>query len=134
MLVLAWHGEPGDGLGERDPELPQGVRPLGLISLRDILRPEAKDTLERFANAGVTVRIISGDDPETVATLVRQAGVKVDRDVISGADLEALEPARVPRGDRARPDLRARQPAAQGADRRRAARRAATTSRWSATA
>ena len=93
VLVLAWHGQPGDRLGDRDPELPAGVKPLGLISLRDVLRPEASATLERFAKAGVRVRIISGDDPETVATLVRQAGVKVDRDVMSGAELEALEGA-----------------------------------------
>ncbi|MBM4408984.1 MAG: HAD-IC family P-type ATPase, partial [Chloroflexi bacterium] len=93
VLVLAWHGQPGERIGERDPELPVGVKPLGLISLRDVLRQEASSTLERFAKAGVRVRIISGDDPETVATLVRQAGVRVDRDVMSGAQLEGLDDA-----------------------------------------
>ena len=90
VLLLAWHPTPGT-LDSLEPVLPEGMVPLGLVSLRDILRPEASSTIERFAKAGVRVRIISGDDPETVATLVRQAGVKVDRDVVSGSELEAMD-------------------------------------------
>ena len=90
VLILAWHPTPGE-MDPLEPELPEGMVPLGLVSLRDVLRPEASSTIERFAKAGVRVRIISGDDPETVATLVRQAGVKVDRDVISGTELEAMD-------------------------------------------
>jgi cation-transporting ATPase E len=90
VLLLAWHPTPGE-LDSLEPVLPEGMVPLGLVSLRDILRPEASSTIERFAKAGVRVRIISGDDPETVATLVRQAGVKVDRGVVSGSELEAMD-------------------------------------------
>ena len=64
--------------------LPERLAPSGWIEhvpfgfwLVDVLRPEAAETLARFKAAGVTVRIISGDDPETVAALARQAGLEV---------------------------------------------------------
>ena len=43
---------------------------------------------------GVDVRVISGDDPDTVATLARQAGLDVSRGVVSGPELEAMDEAR----------------------------------------
>jgi len=48
---------------------------LGLVSLSDVLRPEVNKTLAAFAQAGVRVKVISGDNPQTVAALVRQAGM-----------------------------------------------------------
>jgi cation-transporting ATPase E len=66
---------------------------LGMIVLRDELRPDAKETLERFARAGVTPKIISGDDPETVAALARQAGLGPEIRFVSGPELEALDDA-----------------------------------------
>ena len=43
-----------------NPQLPRDLVPLGLISLRDELRPEAQSTLRAFADAGVNVKIILG--------------------------------------------------------------------------
>ena len=57
------------------PRLPDGLRPLGLVAVRDELRPEARTTLQGFAEAGVRLKIISGDNPQTVAALARQAGL-----------------------------------------------------------
>lgn len=71
--------------------LPAGMRPLGLIALRDELRGEAALTLSRFIEAGVAVKIISGDDPETVVALARQAGLPDNVAWISGRDLDALD-------------------------------------------
>ena len=89
VLLLTWHPDSESLDPDADDPLPPNLRPLGLIGLVDVLRPEAKETLERFRNAGVTVRIISGDDPETVAALARQAGLVLDADQLaSGADLE----------------------------------------------
>ena len=42
------------------PQLPKGLVPVGLVSFSDELRPEAKDTLQGFAQAGIQVKIISG--------------------------------------------------------------------------
>jgi len=58
-----------------EPELPQGLRPLAVVSLRDELRPHVQGTLDEFAQAGIEVKVISGDDPRTVAALALQAGL-----------------------------------------------------------
>jgi cation-transporting ATPase E len=61
--------------------------------LSDELRPEAKGTLQRFEEAGVGLKIISGDHPHTVAALARRAGFTAKgpgRHVISGEELATL--------------------------------------------
>ncbi len=55
----------------RAAELPPVKRLLGLVLLREKLRPAAKDTLQWFRSEGVTVRVMSGDDPRTVAAAAR---------------------------------------------------------------
>lgn len=52
-------------------ELPPVRRCLGLFLLRDTLRPSVKDTLAWFSREGVSVRILSGDDPRTVSAVAR---------------------------------------------------------------
>ena len=71
--------------------LPPDSKPYAIIVLRDLLRPEAAETLTRFREMGVDVRVISGDDPETVATLARQAGLETSGGVLSGPELEAMD-------------------------------------------
>jgi cation-transporting ATPase E len=61
--------------------------------LSDQLRPEARQTLEAFQQAGVILKIISGDNPVTVAALAKQAGLSKDAKLISGLDLAKMEPA-----------------------------------------
>lgn len=72
--------------------LPTGMTPLGLVSIRDELRPEAREALNNFSEAGVRPKIISGDNPETVAALAKQAGLK-DAKLVSGMDLEKMDAA-----------------------------------------
>jgi cation-transporting ATPase E len=78
--------------GEQKPTLPEDLIPLGLISLSDVLRPEAHKTLAAFAAAGVKLKIISGDNPQTVEALARQAGLGGDLLTISGLELEQMNP------------------------------------------
>ncbi len=65
----------GVAQGELGPDgaLPEGLVPAGLIALSDTLRPSAAETLDYFRQQGVALKIISGDDPRTVADLARQA-------------------------------------------------------------
>ncbi len=70
---------------------PNDLKPVGLISLSDELRPEAKQTIENFMQAGITLKIISGDNPHTVAALAKQAGFKGDVRVVSGLDLDKMD-------------------------------------------
>jgi cation-transporting P-type ATPase E len=76
---------------EADATLPTGMRALGLIALQDELRAEAGQTLRTFRDAGVSVKIISGDDPETVVALARQAGLEGDVPWVSGQQLADLD-------------------------------------------
>jgi cation-transporting ATPase E len=75
--------------------LPMPLEPVGLVSFSDELQPDAGATFARFADAGVTVKIISGDHPETVAALTRQAGLGLGRrlDIVSGIDLAGASDA-----------------------------------------
>lgn len=55
--------------------LPASLAPVTLLTFRESVRPDAKETLEFFAEQGVAVRIISGDNPQTVAAIAREVGV-----------------------------------------------------------
>ena len=62
----------------RDEVLPEQPLPelewLGTIVIADELRPEAVETLDYFKREGVDLKLISGDNPETVAALGARAG------------------------------------------------------------
>ena len=49
---------------------------LAYICLRDQLRQDAKETLNFFKKQGVDIKIISGDDPNTVEALAKKAGLE----------------------------------------------------------
>ncbi len=79
--------------GNGDPALPP-LTPLALVSLSDELRPQAKETLRAFVDLGVELKIISGDNPQTVAALAKQAGFDNPR-LISGPELATMSEAEV---------------------------------------
>lgn len=76
-------------------ELPAGMEPLGLATLGDELRPEAREALAAFAKAGVGLKLISGDNPYTVAALAKQAGMDSEIRVVSGQDLEHMSESEI---------------------------------------
>lgn len=76
-----------------DPPLPSKLIPIAVLCFGDQLRPEAYDTLQGFAQAGIEVKIISGDNPQTVAALAKQAGLSTEIQVISGATLAEMDKA-----------------------------------------
>ena len=86
---------PDFGDDDASATLPHGMRALGLVALADELRDEAAATLRSFMDSGVAVKIISGDDPETVVALARQAGLGPQIPFLSGPDLEAMDDARL---------------------------------------
>jgi len=67
--------------GTDDGALPAAVRPVALLTFREQPRPEAATTLEYFRAEGVTVKIISGDEPGTVAAIARRVGLTVPHGV-----------------------------------------------------
>src|SRR4029453_1254055 len=55
--------------------LPGSLTAVTLLTFRESVRADARDTLEFFAAQGVAVRIISGDNPQTVAAIAREVGL-----------------------------------------------------------
>lgn len=84
--VVSLKGENGE------PQLPLGLVLWGAIALADELRPEAQATIEGFRKAGVELKLISGDSPDTVAALARQAGFDPGGGAVSGTELTGLAP------------------------------------------
>ena len=70
-----------------EPCLPAELLPLGMVSLRDTLRPGVRETVAGFVESGIQLKVISGDHPETVAALAKQAGLRADLRVVSGEEL-----------------------------------------------
>jgi cation-transporting P-type ATPase E len=62
-----------DGL--RGEQLPDGLVAVALCVLDETIRAEAPDTIAWFGRQGVTVKVISGDNPITVAAVARRVGV-----------------------------------------------------------
>jgi cation-transporting P-type ATPase E len=92
VLLVAYHSSTELKDEEDDSRLPQNMTPLGLVSIRDELRGEAREALNNFINAGVKPKIISGDNAETVAALAKQAGLQ-NAKLVSGVDLEKMNDA-----------------------------------------
>ena len=63
---------------------------LAFIVLRDELRPNVRETIEFYEKRGVTLKILSGDHPETIAALANQAGITKTGDLINGQKLIGL--------------------------------------------
>jgi len=70
------------------------VSPLGYVLLANPIRKEAKATFQYFAEQGVDIKVISGDNPLTVSEVAGQAGIAgaenyVDASTLSGHDMIA---------------------------------------------
>jgi len=67
-------------------EPPADAQPLGLVVLAERLRADARATVAFFAREEVELKVLSGDNPETVAAIAADAGIPTTT-VLSGADL-----------------------------------------------
>ena len=68
------------------------IIPTALIALRNPVRPEAPATFSYFAKQGVAVKVISGDDPNTVSQVAKQAEIQgaekfVDASTLKDSDI-----------------------------------------------
>ncbi len=70
--------------------LPEDLRPFCLVILSERVRKDAPETLAYFRKEGVQIKVISGDNPATVATIAAKAGVE-------GAD-RAVDARTLPEG------------------------------------
>lgn len=56
-------------------ELPAAMDPVALVILEEKVRPDAADTLRYFAEQGVELKVISGDNPRTVGAVAQRVGL-----------------------------------------------------------
>ncbi|MFT4217354.1 MAG: HAD-IC family P-type ATPase [Micropruina sp.] len=64
-----------------DPGAPGAVSPKALVVLNQRIRPDAADTLAFFADQGVGLKVISGDNAASVGAVTRSLGVVSDHAV-----------------------------------------------------
>ena len=64
------------------------LEPLALVLLTNRIREEAPDTFAYFESQGVTIKVISGDNPVTVSEVARRAGIKNADRWVDAKDLE----------------------------------------------
>ncbi len=67
--------------------LPAPLRPVALVLLEEKIRPDARDTLAYFADQGVALKVISGDNPRTVAAVANRVGLPAADAPVDARDL-----------------------------------------------
>lgn len=89
VLLLAHSSGELDGT-----RFPPNATPLALILLSDRIRPNARETLEYFFDQGVDIKIISGDNVLTVASIAEKAGLWDADNYVDASTLESYEDIR----------------------------------------
>ncbi len=70
VLTVAWSPDAASEEG-----LPCNLRPCALILLSDVVRPDTRETLSYFQKQDVRLMVISGDNPATVSSIAKKAGL-----------------------------------------------------------
>lgn len=77
-----------DGKVEDGKPIANPVIPLGLVLLTNPVRKSAKKTIKFFQEQGVEVKVISGDNPATVASVAKKVGIKNADEYVDASTLE----------------------------------------------
>ncbi len=86
ILVLAHSPNTAEGNA-----IPEGLKPAAILLLTDVIRAEAPETLKFFDSQGVDLKVISGDDPVTVASIAKKAGLKNADNYIDATTIHTQE-------------------------------------------
>lgn len=82
VLVLAEYSDIADG-----KKLTGTSKAVCFVVLENTVREKARETFDFFREQGVTVKVISGDNPVTVAEVARQAGIEGSESYIDASTL-----------------------------------------------
>ncbi len=69
------------------------LRFVGLLGLVDPLRPTVPQAVQDCREAGIRVIMMTGDHPVTASAIARQASLTNPGEVLTGADIDALDDA-----------------------------------------
>ena len=67
------------------------AEPAALVVLHNPVRPQAKETFAYFAQQGVCIKVISGDNPKTVSAVAQMAGIAGAERYIDGRGLKEAD-------------------------------------------
>ncbi|ENA0610397.1 cation-transporting P-type ATPase [Enterobacter bugandensis] len=91
MVAAAWKPA-NDGQRELDhPDLQDGVILLGIAGMMDPPRPEAITAIADCLQAGIRVKMITGDHPQTAMSIGQMLGIGNAASAITGRELEAMD-------------------------------------------
>lgn len=85
------------GTAKEEPDgkpLKEAVTPLAYVLLANPIRQEAKETFTYFAEQGVEVKVISGDNPLTVSEVAKEAGIAGEERYVDASTLHTEEEMR----------------------------------------
>lgn len=63
---------------------------LGLIVFEDPIKPDIPETIRIFRQAGIQVKMITGDYPETAMAIAAQAGMDTSGEVLTGEEIKNM--------------------------------------------
>lgn len=87
VLLLA---KAPQGLPDTENLLPTDLLPVTIAVLGENIRPDAAETLAFFRKQGVAAKVISGDNPQTVAAIATELGLRGEGVAIEGYDARNL--------------------------------------------
>ena len=93
VIALAVRSVPQDHLAVNTGDLEGKLVLLGLVGLIDPPRSEAIDAVRECHDAGIRVKMITGDHAGTAAAIARQIGLQNPDGVLTGADIENMSDA-----------------------------------------
>lgn len=85
LLLALYDGQPDDETLDAD------MLPISLILLSNKIRAEAPDTFKYFAEQGVAIKVISGDNAMAVSEVAKRAGIKGAESYVDARTLETDE-------------------------------------------
>ncbi len=86
-LLLPHSDEQLTGADVSDHRLPGALNPVVLVTFAEKIRPDAAETVTYFREQGVALRVISGDNHQTIATIARQVGIQFEGTGYDARDL-----------------------------------------------
>lgn len=92
VVALASSQEPCPAGPEGSASLPGGLAGRALLVLTEQVRPDAAQTLAYFREQGVRAKVVSGDNPDTVAAVAKKAGLTRP----DGAELVCVDARELP--------------------------------------
>ncbi len=62
----------------------------GYVGIRDEVRPDVPDAVQSCRNAGITVKMVTGDSLVTATAIARETGILTTGNVLTGSEFRAF--------------------------------------------